>query len=92
MNEAEMVERSAVVRRLMAWVVELVPSCAESGIDEETSLTQFAGFDSIAIVQLLARAEDEFGVDLADEDQTIQSAASVSSLAESIVRLVGCPR
>ncbi|WP_049566406.1 acyl carrier protein [Streptomyces sp. SBT349] len=91
-DEAEMIDRSAIARQLTAWVVELVPGCDESEISEEASLRQFAGFDSIAIVQLLARAEDEFGVDLADQDETIRSVDSVGLLAESIIRLGGRPQ
>ncbi|EMD28613.1 acyl carrier protein [Amycolatopsis azurea] len=91
-NETETTAHAAIARRLTAWVVELVPGCDESALEEDTSLTDFAGFDSIAIVQLLAKAEEEFGVDLADQDQAIESANSIGSLAESIVRLGGKPR
>ncbi len=91
-NETEPADRAVVARRLTEWAVELIPGCEESLIEEGTPLTGFAGFDSIAIVQLLAKAEDEFGVDLADEDQAIESAGSIGSLADSIVRLGGRPR
>ncbi|WP_086844037.1 acyl carrier protein [Amycolatopsis kentuckyensis] len=86
-NETETPERAEVARRLTAWVVELVPGCEESALAEATSLTDFAGFDSIAIVQLLAKAEAEFGVDLADQDQAIASASTIGSLADTILRL-----
>lgn len=87
-----MLDRSTVVQRLTAWVVELVPECSQLGVDEDTSLSQFAGFDSIAIVQLLARAEDDFDVDLAGQDETILSAGSIGSLTDSIMRLSGGPQ
>lgn len=87
-----MIDRSTVVERLTAWVLELVPGSTRSSVGEETVLSQFAGFDSIAIVQLLARAEDEFGVDLADQDETIDSAGSIGSLTDSIVRASGGQR
>lgn len=54
-------------------------------------LKQFAGFDSIAIVQLLARAEEEFHVELAELDQAIESASSIGALTETIVMLGGRP-
>jgi acyl carrier protein len=85
-HETKMLDRPTVVRQLTAWVAELLPGGDQSAIDEDSSLTQ-AGFDSIATVQLLARAEDEFGVDLASEDETIQSADSVGALADSVIRL-----
>lgn len=80
--------RAAIVRQLTAWVAELMPDRDGPALAEDASLTR-AGFDSIATVQLLARAEDEFGVDLADQDETIRDADSVGSLADSIVRLGG---
>jgi acyl carrier protein len=86
-DNGTMVGRAAVVRQLTAWVTELMPGHG-APVDEHASLTR-AGFDSIATVQLLARAEDEFGVDLADQDQAIQSADSVGSLADTVVRLAG---
>jgi acyl carrier protein len=77
----------SIARQLTAWVVEMVPG--STGIDAQTPLSQFAGFDSIAIVQLLAKAEDEFGVELADRDDAIESVSSVGALAKSIVALGG---
>jgi acyl carrier protein len=86
MTSSTVTDRAAVVRQLTAWVTELLPGSAP--LDEGASLTR-AGFDSIATVQLLARAEDEFGVDLADRDDAVQSAATIGTLADTVVRLAG---
>jgi acyl carrier protein len=85
-------ELAEITCQLTAWVVELMPGCDGSEIDKESSLAQYPGFDSIAIVQLLAKAEDEFRVELADQDETIESVASISSLAQRIVQLGGRPQ
>jgi acyl carrier protein len=88
---ANAADRAAIVRHLTGLVAELMPSLGDEPVDEYASLTE-AGFDSIATVQLLARAEDDFDVDLAGSDETIRDADSIGSLADCIVRLAGVRR
>lgn len=81
-----MLDRTAVVDQLTAWITELVPESGAAGVDEDSDLSQFGGFDSIAILQLLARAEGTYDVSLADQDDVIRDARSIGTLAGQIMR------
>ncbi|WP_168588406.1 acyl carrier protein [Saccharopolyspora sp. ASAGF58] len=82
-----MLDRSTVVDRLTTWVGELVPDRDVDAVGEDSDLGLVAGFDSVALLQLLARAEDDFDVSLSDRDDVIRDARSIGSLADQIVRI-----
>ncbi|OKI17801.1 hypothetical protein A6A25_40310 [Saccharothrix sp. CB00851] len=75
-----------MAERIIAWVVELVPESGSAELTSDTDLARFAGFDSVAILQLLARAENEFDVSLTDQDDVIRAAGSVGTIADQVVR------
>ncbi|QIZ37843.1 acyl carrier protein [Saccharopolyspora sp. ASAGF58] len=85
--EDAMLDRSTVVDRLTTWVGELVPDRDVDAVGEDSDLGLVAGFDSVALLQLLARAEDDFDVSLSDRDDVIRDARSIGSLADQIVRI-----
>ncbi|PRY41288.1 cytochrome P450 family protein [Umezawaea tangerina] len=78
-------DRKSVVRELSERVTLLMPELREVAFDETSDLRDFAGFDSLVILQLLTHAEEVFGVSLMEDDVAIDSASSVGRLAEHIV-------
>jgi acyl carrier protein len=78
-------DHKSVVRELSEHVTLLMPELREVAFDETSDLRDFAGFDSLVILQLLTHAEEVFGVCLMEDDVAIDSASSVGRLAEHIV-------
>jgi acyl carrier protein len=81
-----MIDRGQIVEALLGQVVALLPEAGKIGLTEDTDLRDFAGFDSITIVQLLMWAEAAYGISLTDDEEAIGRASSVSGLADYLVK------
>lgn len=55
-------------------------------LDREDRLIEDLGLDSLDIVEMLAQIEDEFGVDLTDNDEAL-AVRTVGSLVDLLARL-----
>ncbi|MBW4722337.1 acyl carrier protein [Saccharothrix obliqua] len=84
-----MPDRSTVVARLRTWVGELLPDHDGAPPGEDDDLVSVAGFDSVALLQLLTKVENDFDISLSDRDDVIRDARSIGLLAEHIVRIAG---
>ena len=82
-------DRAAVTAQLLAWVLELVPEARSAPLNATTDLRDFAGFDSLVLLQLLIRAEEEFDVPLVFQDPAIAEALSVAALSRHILDQMG---
>ncbi len=76
----------AVVEQLKSIIAEeLDVNLLASEIDGDASFFEGGlGIDSIAVVELIALAEDRFGIRFADEDLVAESFSSLSVLAGMI--------
>jgi acyl carrier protein len=84
MNEKSHEDR--IVTELQQLIVdELHLSLSPAEVDPDASFFENGlGIDSIAIVELIALAEDRFGVEFADEDLVASSFANVRTFAKLI--------
>ncbi len=74
-----------VEQRVLRLLVEQVRlDVSVEGLDTEASLVDDLGLDSVAILTLVSALEDEFGVELEDEEVTRERFASVASVAALI--------
>ncbi|MBA2497884.1 MAG: acyl carrier protein [Acidimicrobiia bacterium] len=74
-----------VEQRVLTLLVEQVHlDLAAEGIDTGGSLVEDLGLDSVAILTLVSALEDEFGVELEDDEVTRERFASVASVVALI--------
>jgi acyl carrier protein len=67
-------------------VADLYVDVPADGIHAEDSLQETLGLDSLGFVELRARCEQQFGVDISDTDFTPVNFRSISTIADFVVR------
>jgi acyl carrier protein len=67
---------------------EYLPLAGPGGLDASTGLDQL-GLDSLNTVEILIRLEDEFGVQIPDEELNAATFATVDSLWTTLNRYAG---
>jgi len=68
--------------RLKRMIVErLFMRIAPEEIDTQKSLIDNYGVDSVSLLELVVGVEEEFGIEVGDEDFNVQSFQSVEALA-----------
>lgn len=74
------------VAQLITLLVAIIPSYDDDFWSAETELFgAIAEFDSMAIVTLIGEIEDQFDIELDDDDISADNFATVSSLAELVL-------
>ena len=57
-----------------------------SSINEETLLTNNLGYDSVQIIELIVELENEFNIEIEDDDLEIENLTVYSKLYEMVER------
>lgn len=80
-----MPERSEVAKAVVARIAEIVPeaSAQPPGLDQD--LRQFAGFDSLGILELLVWLESEFAIAIPDEELVVDNFTSIGKMADYVL-------
>jgi acyl carrier protein len=74
------------VAQLITLLVAIIPSYDDDFWSAETELFgAIAEFDSMAIVTLIGEIEEQFDIELDDDDISADNFATVSSLAELVL-------
>lgn len=55
-------------------------------INEETILTKYLGYDSVQIIELIVELENEFNIEIEDDDLEIENLTVYSKLYDMIKR------
>ena len=63
---------------------DIAPHLQQESIEEESSLFDDLKLDSIKLVELLTRLENEFSIDLDEEDMGFEHFATIGTLSEFI--------
>jgi acyl carrier protein len=79
-------ERAELLERLQDIIVEQL-DIEPDLITEETSLIDDLGADSLDLLQLITAIEDEFDIQVADED--FESIQTIGDALDQIIGLVG---
>ena len=74
---------------LIGYLRQLSPAARTLELTDETSLLSSGILDSLAIVQLMSLLSEELGIEIADEDFTIENFENVGSLLAFVQRRKG---
>lgn len=87
MSEDRTVQLSEIRDRVKKAVVEgLELSMAPEELADDEALFADLGADSTAVLEIVVALEEEFGIEVADEDLTEELMASIGSLTAYIAR------
>jgi D-alanine--poly(phosphoribitol) ligase subunit 2 len=80
-----MPERSAVVEAVVTRIADIIPEAEiqRPGVDQD--LRDFAGFDSLGILELLVWLESEFSITIPDEELVVDNFTSVGKMADYVI-------
>jgi acyl carrier protein len=74
-----MLDQDKAFRKFMDLLCSYLPLAGSDSLDPSSELVDL-GLDSFNTVEILVRLEEEFGVELPDEELTVETFATVGSL------------
>jgi acyl carrier protein len=80
-----MADRQSIVESLRQRLFEVVPDLREQTLDEDKDLREFAGFDSLGVLEILVWLESEFSLLIPDEELNIDNFSSVGKMADYVI-------
>lgn len=80
-----MISRETVVAALVSRLSETLPEARGAALQETDDLRQFAGFDSLGILETLVWLESEFDITIPDEDLDVENFQSVGRMADFVL-------
>ncbi len=80
-----MANRQQIVDAVVARLHEVVPETREQSPPEDKDLREFAGFDSLGILELLVWLENEFSVTIPDEELAVENFSSVGKMVDYVI-------
>lgn len=81
-------DTNSVLEQVMELIQEIVPDL-EMEITAETRLFEDLEFDSISTMQLLVAAEERFGFDSEDSEESLQAFETVGAFVEFVGKYRG---
>jgi acyl carrier protein len=73
-----------IMEQLKGLILQLNPSLTSQQLDDDASIVEDLGLDSIIVVTLINLIEDRFAFIFAEEDLSMDTFASIRLLAEFI--------
>lgn len=73
----------SVLEQITDLIYEILPD-SECMVTEEARLFEDLGFDSVTTMQLLVAAEEKFGFDSGDSEESLQAFETVGAFAEFV--------
>jgi acyl carrier protein len=80
-----MSERAKVVDAVVARITDIIPETKAQSVDVDQDLREFAGFDSLGILELLVWLESEFSIAIPDEELVVENFTSIGKMADYVV-------
>ncbi|TDC79220.1 acyl carrier protein [Streptomyces hainanensis] len=80
-----MADRQYIVESVQQRLREVVPDLREETLDADKDLREFAGFDSLGVLEILVWLESEFSLVIPDEELNIDNFSSVGKMADYVV-------
>lgn len=81
-------DTESVFRQVVELIHEIVPDL-DMEITEETKMFEDLEFDSISTMQLLVAAEERFGFDAGDSEESLQAFETVGAFAAFVEKYKG---
>jgi acyl carrier protein len=80
-----MSERATVVDAVVARIIGVIPETETRPPSVDQDLREFAGFDSLGILELLVWLESEFSITIPDEELVVENFTSVGKMADYVI-------
>lgn len=80
-----MSERTMVVDAVVARIADIIPEAKVQLPSVDQDLREFAGFDSLGILELLVWLESEFSIAIPDEELIVDNFTSIGKMADYVV-------
>lgn len=82
-------DTESIFGQVLELIHDIVPDL-KIEITEETKMFEDLEFDSISIMQLLVAAEEKFGFDAGDSEESLQAFETVGAFATFVNKYKGC--
>jgi acyl carrier protein len=80
-----MPERTTVVDAVIAQIAVIIPEAKTQPPSADQDLREFAGFDSLGILELLVWLESEFSIAIPDEELIVDNFTSIDKMADYVM-------
>lgn len=80
-----MPERTTVVDAVVARIAVIIPESKAQPPSADQDLREFAGFDSLGILELLVWLESEFSIAIPDEELLVDNFTSIDKMADYVM-------
>lgn len=85
MSERTKLERVKVVDSVIVRIADLIPEAKIQPPDVDQDLREFAGFDSLGILELLVWLESEFSITIPDEELIVDHFTTINMMADYVL-------
>lgn len=80
-----MADRQHIVESVQQRLREVVPDLREENLEEDKDLREYAGFDSLGVLEILVWLESEYSLVIPDEELNIDNFSSVGKMADYVL-------
>ena len=80
-----MSDRQQIIEAIAAHLGEVIPDAAGAVIEEDGNLEQFAGFDSLGILEALVWLESTFAIVIPDAELVVEHFDTVAKMADYVL-------
>jgi acyl carrier protein len=85
MSDRTKSERANVIEAVVARIADIIPEAKSQPPDVDQDLREFAGFDSLGILELLVWLESEFSITIPDEELVVDHFTSIRMMADYVM-------
>lgn len=80
-----MIDRREVVASISERLTQIIGESAAEVVPETKDLREFAGFDSLGVLETLVWLESEFTIQIPDEELVVDRFSSVAKMADYVI-------
>ena len=80
-----MADRQHIVESVQQRLREVVSDLREENLEEDKDLREYAGFDSLGVLEILVWLESEYSLVIPDEELNIDNFSSVGKMADYVL-------
>ncbi|WP_304450683.1 acyl carrier protein [Nocardiopsis sp. YSL2] len=78
-------DRKQIAELVSKHIATTIPELSDQEVPEDKDLREFAGFDSLGILESLVWLESEFGITIPDEELTVEKFSSVTKMVDYVI-------
>lgn len=80
-----MADRQHIIESVQHRLREVVSDLREENLEEDKDLREYAGFDSLGVLEILVWLESEYALVIPDEELNIDNFSSVGKMADYVL-------